>query len=136
MELIYDNEHDCWKTKLEIHNNHFIDLTIETEDKQTIQIKQFNNQILPKIIEIIKQEASIIFSSANELVDLYNRSWNDNENIDCDTFIQQIKLEEIVFNLDENSFQFWYNDGDLFLGHAIVLDVGGDGLFQDVQIVG
>ena len=136
MELIYDNELDCWKSKLEIHNNHFIDVTIEAEDKQTIKIKQSNNAILPKIREIIKQEKNIRFYTANKLLDLYNNSWNQNEKIDYETFIQQMKLEEVIFNLDENSLQFWYNDGDLFLGHGIVVDVDGDGLFQDARIVG
>ncbi|MEM7712742.1 MAG: DUF2262 domain-containing protein [Cyanobacteria bacterium P01_A01_bin.68] len=136
MELIYDNELDCWKSKLEIHNNHFIDVTIEAEDKQTIKIKQSNNAILPKIREIIKQEKNIRFYTANKLLDLYNRSWNDFQDIDCQTFIQQLKLEEIIFNIDENSFEFWYDDGDLFLGHGIVVDVDGDGLFQDARIVG
>ena len=136
MELIYDNELDSWKSKLKLHNNHYINITLETEYKQAIQIYKLKNQILSKIRETIKQEINIQFYTANKLLDLYNNSWNQNEKVDYETFIQQMKLEEVIFNLDENSLQFWYNDGDLFLGHAIVVDINADGLFQDVQIVG
>lgn len=134
---IYNQEFDCWKSKLEINSNYSIDITIETENYQIIQINQSNHHIiLTKITEIIQQETNIRFSTANKLLDLYNRSWNDKANIDCQTFSRQLKLKEIMFNIDKNSFQFWYDDGNLFLGHTIFVDVDADGLFQDAGIVG
>lgn len=135
-KLIYDNELDCWKTKIEIYNNHFIEVTIETEDKQNILIKHLNNQIISKIMEILKEETKIRFCAANKLLGLYNKTWNDGEDIDCHTFTQKLKLEEIFFDADENHFQFCYDDGNLFLGHNIIVNIDADGLFQDAGIVG
>lgn len=135
-ELIYDNEHNCWNSKLEITPNNFVDITIEAEETKTLASKKFANLVFTKIRQIIQEEINIRLCAANKLIDLYNKSWNNDEDIDCQTFMKQLKLEEIFFDADENSFHFCYDDGNLFLGHTIIVDIDADGLFQDAGIAG
>lgn len=65
--------------------------------------------------------------AAQELLDLA-KDWaqdggGDEEEITQEQFIQRMELESIQVN-EDGSFEFWFNDGDLFWGHSI--RVSGD----------
>ncbi|MGB3655092.1 MAG: hypothetical protein WBA41_28340, partial [Rivularia sp. (in: cyanobacteria)] len=61
--------------------NNFVDITIEIQETK-IASKQFANLVFPKIGQVIQEEINIRLCAANKLIDLYNRSWNNNEDID------------------------------------------------------
>lgn len=52
-ELIYDSEHDCWNSRLEVSSNNFVDISIEGEDTKTVVIEQLANLVFMKIKKII-----------------------------------------------------------------------------------
>jgi hypothetical protein len=60
-----------------------------------------------------------------ELLPIKNAHWlgEHEKPLTEDEFLKRIRLDEMSFHHD-GSFSFWYNDGDIFLGHLI--EVGGN----------
>lgn len=67
-------------------------------------------------------EAKIRLFAAEELLELKNDNWleNEREPVTAQQFMDCMKLETIEVDAD-GCFNFWYEDGDLFWGHAIVV---------------
>jgi hypothetical protein len=60
--------------------------------------------------------------AVNELLRLKNASWlgEDEDEVNEEEFAQRMVLESISVEAD-GSFQFWHDDGELFLGHSIMV---------------
>ncbi|MDR1315532.1 MAG: DUF2262 domain-containing protein [Spirochaetales bacterium] len=60
--------------------------------------------------------------AANKLAKLKNTSWleEDEEEITADEFIKKIKAESINISL-KNKFEVYFDDGEIFWGHSIVV---------------
>ena len=60
--------------------------------------------------------------AAAELLDLYNGNWRPEEEpeLSAEQFKSMIKLESISVN-ETGRFEFWYEDGNLFASHAILI---------------
>jgi hypothetical protein len=58
--------------------------------------------------------------AVHELLPLKNENWLDDDEAEltADQFTSRMTLESVTVNPD-GSFDFWHDDGDLFLGHAI-----------------
>ena len=74
---------------------------------------------------------------SDELLKLKNQHWLDDEEppISKEAFLSQIRLESIVVHLD-GYFEAWFNDGNLFWGHAINVSASVDGSISDCGIHG
>ena len=78
--------------------------------------------------------------AASELTDLAN-DWQQEdeaqsaEPITADVFAQRIRLSELSIAADGSATPY-YDDGDLFWGHVIVIDVEVDGALTDASIAG
>ncbi len=64
-------------------------------------------------------DESIRMFAAQELIELKNDSWleEDEEEWSEANFAKQLSLVSITFS--EEDFTFWFDDGDLFWGHAV-----------------
>lgn len=56
--------------------------------------------------------------------------------ITLESFMQRMTLTELVINDDEGNFSAYFDDGDLFWGHVIIVDGNIDGSFDDAYIAG
>jgi len=60
--------------------------------------------------------------AVQELLPVKNENWLDEDEGEApltpQQFLRRMKLESIIANPD-GSFEFWFDDGDLFLGHSI-----------------
>ena len=56
------------------------------------------------------------------------------ESLDAEAFARCIELSELA--LQENGFTAYYDDGDLFFGHVILVEGGQDGTPDDAYIAG
>ena len=131
-ELQFDSDTKNYNGKVEFNNEDFIDLTIsiETFDKDIVF------KLAESIFKTIKElEETYKESMAEDLLTLHNETWNDKSITSKTEFINRIKLEGILFFCDGNA-ELYYNDGDLFWGHTIVVDINENGQYQDSQIYG
>ncbi len=66
-------------------------------------------------------------ASAESLLELYNDTWTEGEQITEEEFARRIKIDSITFNEKTEQVSVYYDDADLFAGHAIKVDVSFDG---------
>lgn len=88
-------------------------------------------QNLHKLNRIAKRFA------ANSLLDHKNTAWAENwyERVNPFLFKLRMSLNSVSIN-DDNTVEFWYNDGELFAGHSIKVVANKDYDFIDCDIVG
>ncbi|BAY07817.1 DUF2262 domain-containing protein [Calothrix sp. NIES-2098] len=131
-ELIWDSDLDWWSSKVEITPGNIINVSVDSDDAETLAVIEL---ACHSFIRIQAQEVNFRRCAANQLLDLYNRSWNNGNEIDCQTFMKMIKLDEIAFN-SNGSANLYYDDGDLFCGHIIIVSIDCHGAFEDARIAG
>lgn len=78
--------------------------------------------------------------AADELVELANEWLADDEEAEVDEithamFMERMELSSISVDPD-GGFEMYFHDGDMFWGHAIVLDGNIDGSFGSAEIAG
>jgi hypothetical protein len=81
------------------------------------------------------QEESYRRSAAADLPAIHNGSWNDDEPIDEQRFIERMAFESVTFYPD-GSVELCYADGDLFWGHVVLMSVASDGTVGEATIAG
>lgn len=79
--------------------------------------------------------------AAQELLELANDWLADDDSEDKpdeitkEMFKDKMKMSEMTVNSD-GSITLYYNDGDMFWGHAIEIDIDEDGVYESADIVG
>jgi len=74
---------------------------------------------------------------ASKLLSLKNETWLDEEEepLSEKEFVQKITLDSIIA-FSDRSFTIYFNDNDLFWGHAIAVDVNKERTLTDANIAG
>jgi hypothetical protein len=117
----YDKQLDWWSgeftpgkgQKIEIHINNIDGL------EKAIPI------IEKKVVFVKKNEPKFREFAAKKLLKLANE-WAEGETVTKKDFISRMRLEAIEFYNDLSS-GLYYNDGDLFWGHTITIDIDKNG---------
>lgn len=75
--------------------------------------------------------------AVGELLELKNDNWLDEGEVEvsAETFKNLMKLYAISVE-PEGEFVFWFDDGDLFWGHSIMVEGNLSGEFSDANIAG
>lgn len=72
--------------------------------------------------------------AAERLVEMY-AAWNDNESIQAQALADKF-VPESVTALASGELELYFEDGDAFHGHVVVLTVGAEGKVTDVKNAG
>lgn len=93
---------------------------------------QHDHKQLPKrfhnfLDTVSERDAEFRHASAKSLLKLYNETWSEGEQINEVEFARRMKIDSISFDEKEDRVSVYYDDGDLFAGHAIKVDVTFDG---------
>lgn len=103
-----------------------VKLSLESDANGDVDTsKEFALQLWKKQKQL-KQDAEAF--ATQQLLKRKNEDWlneGDSE-VDANEFKSRLRLESIDVNAD-GSFQLWYDDGDLFWGHLIVISGGKSG---------
>lgn len=67
--------------------------------------------------------------AASKLTGAYNEGWSDDTAITESEFSQRISLSSLV--LHYGRVDFYFDDGGLFAGHSIRVEMESDGTFTD-----
>lgn len=131
-ELIWDSDLDWWSSQVEFTPGNLVNLSVDGEDVETPAVIEL---ACHSFIHLQKQEVNLRLCAANHLLNLYNDHWNNGDEINYQTFMELMKLEEVYLNSD-GSAKLYYDDGDLFGGHVIIVSIDGNGVFEDAHIAG
>ncbi|MBD7945603.1 DUF2262 domain-containing protein [Psychrobacillus sp. Sa2BUA9] len=130
--LTFDIDRGNYEGKVEIQKGYFIDVTISVEsfDKDLVFEVAENTFETIKVSEELYKE-----KIAEDLMQLHNEVWNEGRMTNKDEFKKRIKMQGMLIFCEGNA-ELYYDDGDLFWGHTIVVDIDENGLYQDAQIFG
>jgi len=73
--------------------------------------------------------------AAEKLLRVCNDSWNEGEDITGPEFAERIALESLT-TYPDHSAELYYDDGDLFWGHVIIVSIEEGPRFVDASIAG
>ncbi|WP_282043425.1 DUF2262 domain-containing protein [Winogradskyella flava] len=108
-------------------------------DPTEIEIDEniFINQINEKLNWISENEIMIYRGITDKLLILKNEDWVEEnaETLSDKQFIKCLTLTSILFFHDGSS-QLGFDDGNLFWGHSIMVDLSKDNKFIDAELLG
>ena len=127
----YSDDLDMYEGKIKLENGEQLEFSFDVDDN------------LEKIVDITRNVVKTISTRnsqfkeyiAEQLLDLYNDDWSEEETIDKKEFINRISLESVTI-YDDNSPEIYYQDGDLFAGHYIALSLNSEGKLGEPYLAG
>ena len=85
--------------------------------------------------EIRRSDRRMRQKASDELREVYNGKWNNDERIEAEEFMKRLKLNEVLIFAD-GSAEVYYGDGEMFGGHVIIVSMGEGGLLTDAFLAG
>ena len=127
----YSEDLDLYEGKIPIENSEPLEFYFDVNDN------------LRQMLEIARNLVKIVISRnpefkqyiAEKLLDLYNDDWSEEKTIDKKEFANRITLESATI-YDDNSAEIYYQDGDLFAGHYIVIYLNPEGILNEPYLAG
>ena len=83
---------------------------------------------------MMKREAEAKEFAAKKLLKLAN-DWSEGGKVTTADFVSRMTLESVEF-LNDLSMGLYYDDGDLFWGHTITVDIDNKGKFTRAEFQG
>ena len=108
---------------------------IDTDSrKKTIQVLSFVHKVISDFKTFDESARNF---AAEELLALKNDAWLDEGEaiVSKEDFISKMLIESITFE-ENKQFQICYNDGELFWGHSIIVDINKKGMPNKAEIYG
>ncbi|MGN0395813.1 MAG: DUF2262 domain-containing protein [Coprococcus sp.] len=138
--FVLEREYDIFSSVIDWCGNE-VNVTLEQDDDR----EETANSALDSFLAIAKNmrefdkrnreyAADKMLSSANDWL-AEDDSPDKPDEITREMFIERMELSEMCVNSD-GSITWYYLDGDMFWGHAIVIDMEEDGTYSDAYIAG
>jgi len=130
----FDEKYQCFSGKYRRKPYSFT-LTVDTSDRKAL------TGLIPSLSDIIRNIADIDSRArkyaASELLELKNDTWLEDGEDMCseDDFMARMSIETLSFS-EDGDFEIYYEDGDLFWGHSIKVDITGGGKIERAEICG
>ncbi|NPC92952.1 DUF2262 domain-containing protein [Bacillus sp. WMMC1349] len=88
----------------------------------------------------VQWNAKIRAYAAEELVELANDWLQDNDEAEFDAITKELFIELMEFNsisvYSDGDFEVFFDDGDMFWGHSIIVSGHRNGIFESAEIAG
>lgn len=117
--LTLDRRSNCYEARV-LWNNETPLLSLDADSEGNLAA------IPQSVRDLWEDQASwnerLLRCAVEHLLELKNDNWldDDEEPLTEEQFMSRMRLAEISMD-EDGSFSFWYDDGDLFFGHTIVV---------------
>ncbi len=132
--LTWNEQLDWWEGEAELLPGHVIRISVGVEDEAAPTDAEMA-QARAVFLRLREREPEARIVAAEELLDIYNDEWNDDEPLGEEEFMARLTLEDLSVAAD-GSAELFYSDDNLFSGHTVLVSVGPDGNFEDADIAG
>jgi hypothetical protein len=131
--LTWEPQLDWWDGKMELRPG--LDVTFSVAAAGGDDAPAFASAT--SIISWVREndQAARRFAANSDLFETYNSSWNEGPAISPEAFAERMCLDAIIIR-DDSTFTLWFNDGDMFLGHAICVEMNSDRSFSFASMQG
>lgn len=119
--LTYEKELDWWSAKFQFGKGHKVDVNINNIEG----IEKALTTIDEKVEFVRRAEPKFREFAAKKLLKLVN-DWSEGEKVTKEDFVSRMRLESVEV-LNDLSIGLYYDDGDLFWGHTITVDIDKNG---------
>lgn len=133
-ELTYDDNVHWWRTTIAFGGEDGVRLNVTLADGAD-PTTAFD--AAAEIVDRLDCEA-LKAHAATELLELHNDTWRDDDDgpsIDAATFASRMTPESLTIR-DDGRVEAWFDDGDLFLGHVIYVNLDAQLRPVDAGIAG
>jgi hypothetical protein len=128
--LTWDEKHGGWSGAVEFVPGQFVDISVFPDDEELPVALRAARRSL----EILREkEVELRRRVAADKLALHNRVWNEDVPIEEEEFIERMTLAAIAFLADGRA-ELYYDDGDLFQGHEIIVTVRASGAFETATL--
>ncbi len=131
-ELTWEDHLEWWTGQVTVTPDHSIQVALSTPEDG---LETLLGQAHPLLAHIRQEEADLRQATAEALLELYNTAWNEGPAIDGARLAACITLQAVTFYPD-GSAELFYDDGDLFAGHMLLVSLDADGTLQDATLAG
>ncbi|MFN6460867.1 MAG: DUF2262 domain-containing protein [Nostoc sp. DedVER02] len=131
--LRYNSELDWYESQLFFYETQLsISLSIDDNDNVESALNRASS-VIPELKDYAKRAKEY---AVEQLLNLKNETWLDEgEALTSEKFKSRMTLEALVF-CPEGKVEFYYNDGNLFFGHYILIKMDKYNYFVDASIHG
>ncbi len=135
----YCEDDEFYKGQINYDNNQVVEFYLLDLDFDSQENLKKTLEYTGKIVnDIILNHRKYKLFAADKLLELHNETWNEGKAIDTQDFIRLITLDVVHIYSDDinNTANIYYNDGDLFWGHSIVIYTNSKGELKNAEIMG
>jgi hypothetical protein len=128
----YDKRFGWWSTITDLTPDLEIDLTLELGAAESVPAS-----ILRAFKHLQNHEPKLRRNVCSHLLELAE-DWRDEDNTPewtLETFMKAVTITSASFN-EDGAATVYYDDGEVFAGHVIMVAVSSDGAFEDASIAG
>lgn len=129
MTILFNAE----EQRFEYKNDLVLCYTVSGEGEDLPGAKALMEKLIPMISEI---DAKCRSCAADELLEIKNDEWldEDEDPISREDFMEKLILRGAEFSAE--SVTFWYEDGDMFWGHCVMVECLADGTPDYAEMMG
>lgn len=127
----YSDNYDRYEGKFKIKDGELIEFSLDIDDN-LVEILKVTRKIIKSICG---HSFDFKLYASEKLLDLYKNTWSKNKIIGQTEFAERINLESVVI-WNDGSTEIYYQDGDLFAGHSIIIYINSEGKLEDANIAG
>ncbi|HNX58970.1 MAG TPA: DUF2262 domain-containing protein [Spirochaetota bacterium] len=124
----WDDNYEWWETELK-SGKRIVSISISPENPDD-DISRYSGLIK----WIMKNTKEIGEYAASELLENHNENWNDGKPITSAKFVSKLGLDSI--HIDPDGISVYFDDGDLFYGHCIIVSIDHNNNFTGADIAG
>ncbi len=143
LETVYDptlglltwSDEGGWVGQVELAPGRTIEVIVDKWDDQEIDLPAALALARASLGRILSDEGSVRRAIAGKLHTRFNETWSQGQPLTEAEFVGRLRLASVGFQPD-GSAVLYYNDGGLFAGHLVVVEVGADGGFGSAFLAG
>lgn len=132
-QLVWDDLAECWEGRREFAPGRTIPVSVAPDDDAALETVLARAR---RAFQRLQQSEPSLRQAASEvLLDLCNEEWNEGEAVSNAAFVSRMTVKEVTIESD-GCAALVYDDGNLFWGHSIWVEVDEAGVFQGASIAG
>lgn len=124
--LTWIEEDGWWLGHVDLAAGHKIEITVDKWDNEELDLDATLAAARVALGRILADELVIRRAIAVNLHSRFNETWSQGELLSEEEFIARLRLTSAGFQPDGCAV-LYYNDGRLFAGHLVVVEMSADG---------
>lgn len=134
-KLTFDKASNCFETTISSDGNKLSFNLYDFAKADEAKANELANKIINWLATNLEQTKAF---AAKVLLETKNSAWVEEEGdapLSEKEFIEALDLEGITA-FSEGNFEVYFDDGDMFWGHLVQVDVAADFSFESADLVG